>query len=413
MPVYRYTGINEKGKKAAGVVDAENERAARAKLRRGNIYPTMVVIEGGRAPSLKTVGRREMRFAALFQGVRASDVALMTRQLASLLQANIPLVEALAGLIDQIEHVQLRAILTTIKERVTEGMKFSDALAQHPKVFNELYVSMVSAGEASGTLEQVLGRLAEVTEAAARLRSRLTGAMIYPTVMGIGGLGVLTALLTFVIPRITTMLLDMGAQLPTPTKVLIAVSNLLVDGWWVFLSLAIVGGVSFRRWVKTPKGREQWDRRLLKVAIVGKLLRLVTIARFSRTLGTLLQSGVPMLAAMDISRNVVENKILRRVIESTRDAVKEGASLAEPLKRSGEFPPLVTHMIGIGEKTGELERMLERVADTYETQVDMQIGRLMGILEPAMLLFMGLVVGGMVISVVLPMLKLTETAAGG
>lgn len=412
MSVYRYTGINEKGKKTVGVVDAENERAARSKLRRMNVFPTIVVIEGGRGPSLAALGKREFKFGALFQGVRTADLAMMTRQLSSLLQAHIPLVDALTALIDQVENEKLRTTLSTVKERVTEGTKLSDALAQHPKIFSELFVNMVNAGEASGALEQVLGRLADVTEATARLRGKIVGAMMYPAIMGLVGTALLVGLLTFVIPRITALLTEMGAELPTITKCIMGLSHFVVT-WWPLLLLLLVGGViGFRRWVKTPKGRETFDRQLLKAPLIGKLFRLMTIARFTRTLGTLLKSGVPMLMAMDIVRNVVENRILRRVIEQARDAVKEGSALAEPLKQSGEFPPLATHMIGIGEKTGELERMMERVAETYENQVDTQVSRLMTVMEPLMLLFMGLIVAVVVVSIVLPMMKLSETAGG-
>lgn len=411
MPVYRYTGINEKGKKLAGVVDAENERAARNKLRRQNVFPTVVAIEGGRA-GVRAIGKREVKFAALFQGVKTADLALMTRQMASLLQANIPLVDALNALIDQTEQPKLRSVLSTIRERVTSGSKFSDALKEHPKIFGDLYVNMVNAGESSGMLEQVLGRLADVTEATAKLRAKIIGAMLYPIIMGVVGIAMLVGILTFVIPRITAMLIDMGAELPLPTKIVVGLSNLLLNWWPLFVGFIIVGVVVFRRWVRTEKGRESFDRRCLTLPVMGKLFRLMTIARFSRTLGTLLRSGVPMLTAMDIVRNVVENRILRRIVETTRDAVKEGSPLAEPLRQSGEFPPLVVHMIGIGEKTGDLERMLERVAETYEGQVDTQVGRLMNVMEPVMLLFMGVVVGTIVVSVVLPMLKLTEGAGG-
>ncbi|MBI4365927.1 MAG: type II secretion system F family protein, partial [Deltaproteobacteria bacterium] len=260
------------------------------------------------------------------------------------------------------------------------------------------------------TLEQVLGRLADITESSARLRGKLVGAMIYPAIMGFVGMALLIGLLTYVIPKITGMLIEMGGQLPFMTRLLVGVSDFLLGWWWLLLLLLIGGIVGFRRWVATTKGREDFDRLLLKAPLIGRLLRLMTLARFARTLGTLLKSGVPMLVAMDIVRNIVENRILRRVIETTRDAVKEGSGLAEPLKQSGEFPPLVVHMVSIGEKTGELERMLERVGDTYETQVDTAVTRLMGIMEPVMLVLMGVIVGIVVLSVVLPMLSLS---AGG
>lgn len=407
MPIFRYQGIDAKGKKASGVVDAENEKAARAKLRKGNIFPTLVAMNDGRA-SVAEVGGRDVKWTAFFQRIKPQDMALMTRQFASLLNAGVPLVEALGALSEQIEQVPLRNALLGVRDRVTEGEKLSHAMQRYPKIFNDLYFNMVSAGEASGTLESVLERLADITEAQAKLRAKIVGALTYPAVMMGVGLVMVVLLVTFILPNMTAMLLDMNVALPFTTRALIGFTDFVLVWWWAIL--LVVGTIVYavQRWVRSPGGKETIDRKVLRVSLIGKLVRLSTIASLTRTLGTLLQSGVPMLAAMDIARNIIGNTQMRAVIEQTRDAVKEGASLADPLRRSGEFPPLALHMIAIGEKTGELENMLIRVANTYEQQVEQTIGTLMGLMEPIMLVVMGGMVGFLVVSVVWPMVNAAQ-----
>lgn len=408
MPVFRYQGIDKKGKKVTGILDAENERAARSKLRRENIYPTNVAVGGSRG-SIVAAGQREFKLGAMFQRIKVQDIAMMTRQLASLLEAGVPLVEALGALVDQLEQPKLRTAITELRERVTEGEKLSAAMQRYPKIFNDLYVNMIGAGEASGTLEQVLGRIADVTEAQAKLQSKIVGALTYPLVMGVVGLVMMVLLITFVIPRMTAMLLDMDIPLPLPTRMLIAFTDIFFSWWWLFLAIIGISIYAFRRWVQSEKGREVFDGWLLQMPLVGKLIRLAAVARLARTLATLLKGGVAMLAAMDIVRNIAQNVILRRALEEAREAVKEGSSLADPLRESGHFPPLATHMIAIGEKTGELENMLERVADNYETQVDNAVGTLMTLLEPLMLVVMGGMVAFIVVSVMYPMLQASQS----
>lgn len=408
MPVFRYQGIDQKGKKTSGVVDAENERAARTKLRRTNIYPTTVVAEGGRG-SMMMAGKRDVTFGSIFQRVKMQDIAMMTRQFASLLSAGIPLVETLAALGDQMESPKLKTAITGLKERVTEGEKLSSAMLQYPLIFNSLFVNMVSAGESSGMLESVLERIADVSESQAKLKSKVVGALTYPAIMGCVGLLMMILLMTFVIPKITTMLIEMGGELPMITKVMIGASNFMLGWWWLLLLMTGLAIFLFRKWVNSAKGRYQFHKILLRAPLVGKLILLTNIARLTRTLGTLLQSGVPMLGALDIVINIVDNLLIKDALQKAREAVKEGASLADPLKQSGLFPNLTVHMIATGEKTGDLEKMLERVADNYETQVDNTVGSLMGLMEPAMIIMMAGVVGLIAVSVILPMLQ----ASGG
>jgi general secretion pathway protein F len=409
MPVYQYVGIDQKGKRATGMVDADSERAARFKLRRQGVFPTTLVPQGS-ASAPQKIGLN-FDVSKFFKRVKVKDVAIMTRQLSSLLNAGIPLVESLEALTEQIDNEKLKAILTEVREEVVAGSKFSDSLGKHPKVFGDLYVNMINAGEASGTLDVVLMRLADFTEGQAALRSKVIGAMVYPVIMTIVGFALLSMLLVYVVPKVTKIFEDMNEALPLPTRVLMAVSGILQNYWYLILLGIPVLIFFIRKFLRTPKGRAWWDAKSLKIPLFGKLQLMIIVSRFARTLATLLASGVPLMNAMDITRNLVTNTKLRKVIEKTRDEVREGANMAEPLMRSGEFPPIVTRMIAVGERTGELEKMLERVADNYDTEVDTTVGTLTTILEPVMILVMAGVVSFVVMSILLPILKMNQLGA--
>jgi general secretion pathway protein F len=408
MPVYQYIGIDQKGKRSGGMIDADSERAARFKLRRMGVFPTSLAPKGSAAAPQKMSLNMQIDFSKYLQRVKVQDVALMTRQLSSLLNAGIPLVDALGALIEQIENVKLRTVLSEVREEVVAGAKMSDAMKKHPSIFNHLYVNMVNAGESSGTLDVVLVRLADFTEGQAKLRSKIIGAMIYPAIMTFVGIALMAMLLVYVVPKVTKIFEDVNAALPLPTRVLMSVSNALKDYWYLFLLMIPVIVFAVKRFLKTPKGRAWWDKKSLKMPLFGNLQRMVVVSRFARTLATLLSSGVPLMVSMDIVRNIVTNVHLRKVVEETRDNVREGQSMADPLKRSGEFPPIVTHMIAVGEKTGELEKMLERVADNYDTQVDTTVSTLTTLLEPVMILVMAAIVAFIVLSILLPILKLNQ-----
>lgn len=407
MPVFEYTGIDSKGKRATGIVDAENERAARAKLRKMNVFPTSLEL-GGAGSSKKLSLGSNIDLSKYFQKIKVQDIAVMTRQLSTLVSAGIPLVDSFSALIDQVDNIKLRTILSQVREEITGGAKLSAALKKHPKVFSDLYVNMVNAGENSGALDVVLQRLADFTEGQHKLKSKIIGAMIYPIIMSIVGVAIMTALLVFVIPKITNMLLDAEVELPLPTKILVGTSDTLSNYWYLIIAVVVFIFYLVRRSLRKPSGKEWLDKKILKLPIMGKLQRMIIISRFSRTLSTLLSSGVPLLASMDIVRNIVTNVVLRRVIENTRDNVREGQSVAEPLRKSGEFPPIVTQMIAVGERTGGLEQMLERVADSYDSQVDNTISALMSVLEPVMILIMAGIVTFIVLSVLLPIMKLNQ-----
>lgn len=409
MPNFTYKGIDAKGKNSSGVIDAESEKAARIKLRKIGIFPTDVSQEGAKKKGgggFSLSG--DIDLGKYFQRVSGKDLAAMTRQMSTLIGAHIPMVDTLSALVEQSQNPKLKSILSTIKEQVVQGAKLSDAFAQHPKTFGGIYIAMVGAGEAAGAIDVVLQRLAELTEKQAALKSKIIGALMYPLIMALVGVALMGFLLVYVVPKVTKIFEDTKATLPLPTKVLIAISHTLSDYWYIVIVVVALLAYGLNRFLKTKKGRRLYDKMTLKMPIFGKLFQLVAVSRFSRTLSTMLASGVQLLKAMEIVKNVVENSLLMETIENTRASVREGESIAEPLKRSGYFPPLVTHMISIGEKTGELEKMLIRVADSYDQQVDNMVGTLTTLLEPLMILVMGGVVSFIVMSILLPILQLNQ-----
>ncbi len=301
--------------------------------------------------------------------------------------------------------------MSQVKQRVNEGATLADALGQHQKVFSTLYINMIRAGEHSGALHVVLIRLADFTEAQARLRSKVIGTMAYPIIMVIVSTGILGILMTVVVPKVAHIFDDMKMTLPLPTRILIFLSDTLQHYWYVFLIVAIGGSYGFYRYINTPNGRAWWDRSMLTAPILGKIVRLLAIARFSRTLSTLLKSGVPLLTSMDIVKAIISNTVLSNVIEQSRDAIKEGESIAAPLKRSGQFPPMVYHMVAIGERSGQLEEMLLNVANAYDAQVETRMTTLTSLLEPVMIVILGGVVAFIVMSILLPILQMNTMAA--
>ncbi len=409
MPVFEYKALSAAGKAVQGLKEAESPKALRAALKRDGVFLTEVLGEQQQQAQAK----RDVNVKRWVVGrVSPEDLSVMTRQMAVLIHAGIPLVEALSALVEQVEHERLKRVVSDVKQRVNEGASLADALAGHPRVFNGLFVNMIRAGESSGALDVVLVRLADFTESQARLRSKIVATMIYPVAMLVIGTLVLGALFTVVIPKITKIFEDTKAVLPWTTKALIAFSTFMASYWWVVLLLQGLTIWGFLRWKSTASGRARWDRFKLTVPVFGRLIRTIAIGRFSRTLATLLKSGVPLLAAMDIVKNVVGNVRLAEVIEQARVSIQEGESIAAPLKRSGEFPPLVHHMVAVGEKSGSLEEMLGNVADAYEDQVETTVAALTSLLEPFMIVGMGVVVAFIVFSILMPILQINSLAGG-
>ena len=397
MPLFDYVGFDAGGKKVSGVIDAAGKRVALQKLHEQGVFPTSLREESAAA------GRTQRwQFS---RRVSSLDLAAATRQLATLLGAGLPLDEALSIVVEQLEHATLTRVVGRVRELVMQGESLAGALSQQGRVFPALYANMVQVGENSGTLDQVLHRLADFLEEQTKLRSRLQAALAYPILMAFVGTGVLCFLLAFVVPKVTQMISDLGEALPLPTRLLIGGSNFVQGYWW--LLLLILGTLTFAavRYARTDRGRRRLDRLALTAPLFGKLNLQIATARLTRTLGTLLHSGVPLLSALDISRNLLGNRLLRETLADTAAAVREGEGLAAPLKRAGIFPPMVTQMAAVGERSGELETMLFRVAEAYEHQVDMTLTGLLSLLEPLMILVMGTVVGFIVMAILLPIFQ--------
>jgi general secretion pathway protein F len=332
----------------------------------------------------------------------------MTRQLATLVGAGLPLVECLDALIEQVDAQSQKRILSQVRERVVEGGTLADAMKAHPRVFNDLFVNMVRAGEASGALDIVLMRLAEYTERAAALRGKVRAALMYPMFMAFFAAAILFFLLSYVVPKISRIFTETKQELPAITKVLLGMSDFAQHYWWLVVLLVLAATITGRVSLRTPAGRLRFDRGTLRLPYFGKLLKKVALARFARTLSTLLDGGIPLLQSLDIVKNVVNNVVLRNAIEDGRNSIREGHSIAEPLRKSGLFPPLLVHMIAVGEKSGELESMLSRAADAYDNEVEASVSALSSVMEPAIIIMMGGVVLFIVLAILLPIFELNQ-----
>jgi general secretion pathway protein F len=426
MPVFAYRGLDANGKEVKGLLDADSPRTLRALLRKDGVRIIEQREETGKAPGkaaagaatsgrpslaaggLASLARTDVDLKKFFERITVADVALTTRQLATLLKSGITLIDALSAIVDQVENEKMKRVFGGVKASVNEGLSLADAMSQHPAVFDKLYVSMIRAGEASGALDSVLLRLADFTEAQAKLKSRILSAMMYPFIMlGVGAI-IMVILFVVVIPRITKIFQQVKAELPLQTKLLIFVADIVKNYWYL---LIVVGGgatYGFIRWKRSPKGRPRWDRFVLIAPIFGTVVRMIAVARFARTLATLLRSGVPVLNALDIVKDVLNNDRLSEVVGEAREAIREGEPFATPLKRSREFPPIVVHMIATGEKSGQLEHMLENVADNYDFQVEQRVEALTTLIEPVMIVGMGVAVAFIVFAVLMPILQLSQ-----
>jgi len=412
MPVFEYKGYDGAGKGVAGIIDADNAKVARARLRRQGLFPTDVSVQT-KGSAVKGKGlNAEIDLSKYFQRISRADVATLTSQLATLLGAQIPMAEALTALVDQTEKTKLKVVLSQVKERVNEGSTLADALKEHPRVFDDLSVHMVRAGERTGALDKVLKRLAAFAEGQVQLQGKVVAAMAYPILMGAVGMLILMGLFWGVIPRIRSMFDGLAGgekALPLITRIVFAFGDFLTSRWLLVAVVVIAAGIfGVYRWVHTENGRARFDRFKLNMPMFGKINRLVSISRFCRTLATLLVSGVPIITALGIVRDVVGNVVLAEAVDKASDNIQEGQSIAGPLRASGEFPPLVTHMIAIGERTGDLEPMLTAVADAYEDQVETTMSALTSLLGPIMILFLGGTVFLTALGLLLPMMNISQ-----
>ncbi|NDC38615.1 MAG: type II secretion system protein GspF [Proteobacteria bacterium] len=402
MPVFEYVAIDAAGRQTKGTVDAENIRSARQRLRAQKLFPTEVK-EGTVEPSART--KDVARYIRATQ-VSLKDLSVATRQLATLVAAGLPLVSSLAALAEQTENTTLKRILIQVKEEVEEGATFAKSLNKYPKVFPNLYINMVASGEASGTLDTVLGNVAEYLEGQVELRRKIWSALTYPILMLFMCGAVVVGLLVFVIPRIVEIFVKQGAILPLPTRIVIGLSDFLI-AYWYLLAFAVIGiTMGVREYYRKDAGKDRLDRWVLALPLYGPLFIKVSTARVSKTLSTLLSSGVGLLGAIDITKNITTNVHMRRALEDARTGVQEGKSLARELTKSGVFPVMLSHMIAIGEKSGALEGMLDKAGKAYEAEVNATLGRLTSLLEPLMMVFVGGIVLIIVVSVLLPMADL-------
>jgi len=403
MAVFEYSALDASGKKVSGIIDADSAAAARQKLRAARIFP--VSVHEARAGEVKPE-RQPFSFGRRRRRIRPAEAAMLTRQLATLLGAGFPLVPALDTLLSQGRSHTFNRILAQIKDSVVAGSSFAAALARYPGTFSTLFINMVRAGETSGTLEIVLDRLAEIGEKQEELKNRIRSAMTYPLLMLAVGLLVLFFLLTYIVPSITAIFSDMNQVLPAPTRFLIRLSALVQSGWWLLL-LVVAGLVVLVRMLgKTAKGRFLIDRTLLRLPAVGALVRKMAVARFSRTLGSLVENGVVLLSALEIVKNVVGNVLLADAVAAAAREVGKGQGLGNALAASRVFPDLPIQMISVGEQSGQLEAMLYKVADVYENEVQATILRMTSLLEPVMILLMGIVVGFIVLAICLPIFEM-------
>jgi type IV pilus assembly protein PilC len=396
MPVYTYTGVNRAGTKVAGERSATTKAELQNALRREQINVGKVS-EKGKEFSIPTFG----------SGVKSKELAVFTRQFSVMIDAGLPLVQCLEILAQQQENKTFQKILTGVRSSVEGGATLSSSMKQYEKVFDPLYYNMVDAGETGGILDTILQRLSTYIEKNVKLKRAVKSAMIYPiSVMGIAA-GVVTLLLWKVVPIFVTLFAGMGADLPLPTRIVIALSNFVGSIWGLLIVVFVVaGGIAIKIWYGTPQGRMALDTLLLKLPVLGMLLRKIGVARFTRTLGTLISSGVPILEALDITAKTSGNAVIELAIQKTRKAVEAGRSLVDPLKETEVFPGMVTQMIAVGEQTGAMDAMLQKIADFYEDEVDAAVKDLLTLMEPMIILFLGIVVGGIVISMYLPMFTL-------
>lgn len=406
MPVFTYRGVNRAGTTVTGERTATSKAELQNLLRREQINVSKLSEKG-----------KEFAFPTFGGGVKSKELAIFTRQFSVMIDAGLPLVQCLEILAGQQENKTFQKILTGVRGSVEGGATLSSSMKQYEKVFDPLYYNMVEAGETGGILDTILQRLSSYIEKNVKLKRAVKSALIYPiSVLGIAA-GVIALLLWKVVPIFVTLFAGLGADLPLPTRMVIGLSNFVGSIWGLFIVIFVIGGgVGLNLWYKTPQGRLAIDATILKLPVLGMLMRKIAVARFTRTLGTLISSGVPILEGLDITARTSGNAVVERAISKTRKAVEAGRSLVDPLKETEVFPGMVTQMIAVGEQTGAMDAMLQKIADFYEEEVDAAVKDLLTALEPVMIVFLGLVVGGIVISMYLPLFSLIgklATGAGG
>jgi general secretion pathway protein F len=401
VPIYSYKGYHlDTGASSKGKVESDNPRAARQKLRQRNRIVASEIKEEAR---LEKAAKTKSSFN--LSGVSMQDVAIMTRQFATLQSAHVPLDESLRALTQQVEHPMLQNTLAGVKEAVQEGKSLGEAMAAYPAVFNKLYVNMVRAGESSGMLEVVLTRLADFIEYQVKVRGQVLSAITYPILMMFASGGVIAYLFISVVPKLTKVFESLKVTMPWYTKLLITISAFLQTWWPALIMAAVLGFLWFKRWVATDAGKRKFDTWMLRMPIFGPIVMRINVSRFTKTLSTLLSSGVPIIQALEITVNIISNSVIAAVVDKAKISVQEGEQLGTVIERSGQFPPLVVHMIMTGERTGQLEEMLGHVAVAYDAEVERKVGAMISIIEPIMIIVMAGISAVVIIAMLMPMLS--------
>jgi type IV pilus assembly protein PilC len=401
MAVFRWQGVSPRGETLAGEMEAPTRDAVLIRLRSQRIQPIPAKIkEKGKGLD------REFSVPGFGESIKQRDVVIFTRQLATMIDAGLPIVQCLEILATQSPNKKLRGVIRQLKDEVEAGSTFTDALKKHPKQFDDLFVNMVAAGEVGGILDSILHRLSGYMEKAMKLKSKIKGAMIYPATICSVAVIVTTILLVFVIPVFAELFSSFGAALPMPTQLVINLSNFTIAYFPYMIGVAVAAGVASRQFYRTERGRLAFDQMFLQLPVFGDLIRKAAVARFTRTLSTLVSSGVPILDALAITARTAGNKVVERAVLATRVSISEGRTIAEPLAESKVFPPMVCQMISVGETTGALDAMLQKISDFYEEEVDNAVANLTALMEPLVIVFLGTIIGGLVISMYLPIFKI-------
>ena len=409
MPIFQYTALSSTGKTKKGIVDADTAKDARQKLRTDRVHVTDMREISRRAQKKKSAGKLfDIKSLRLEKRVNVRDLATFTRQFATLLRSGIQLAESLRALVEQATDRDMEKMLRNVKEDITGGSSLAEALARHPRYFNDLYVNMVRAGEASGNLDEVLARIANYIQKQASTRGKVAAAVTYPIVMVTVGTAVVIFLMSYVVPKITTILEQRRQPLPMITEMLITISNFFRD-YWVVLLVGFIGALFvIKGIIATERGRLKYDTWLLKLPIFGPLFSKQAISRFAITFSTLLRSGLPALDSLKIVALVVNNARLKQVIQDIHGRIVEGADIATPIKRSKVFPPMIGYMVAVGEQSGQLEEILDRISESYEEEIDLTIQRLTSLIEPVIIIGLAVVVGFIIAAVMLPLLDFSN-----
>jgi type IV pilus assembly protein PilC len=401
QPIWVWEGKTKAGETRRGEMEAADEQQVLQRLRAMQLANTKV--------KRKPVDLNFTRFIPGIGGVSQKDIVVFTRQFATMIDAGLPLVQCLDILATQMDNLAFRDVLLKVKTKVESGSTLADALEEHPNVFDTLYTQLVAAGEIGGILDTILNRLAAYIEKNEKLKGKVRGAMVYPSIVLTVAVGVTVVLLLFVTPTFEKMFKDFGGAMPAPTQFIIDMSQFLQK--YILLMLGLLAGlvVAFRQFLKWPKGRESWDAFVIKSPVFGPIIRKVAVARFTRTLGTMISSGVPILDALDVVTKTAGNKVVEKAIRYTREKISEGKTIVQPLSETKVFPPMVVQMIGVGEATGAMDQMLSKIADFYDEEVDQAVAALTAMIEPIMMVFLGGIVGGFLVAMYLPIFSIAGT----